>query len=265
MAEPLRVKTEHPDADLWSLRWFLDLLSGIEFTGTLGRAAISSSVRAANGDTLPLAKGQGAYSGFSVSLLDAPRETGVGIGADFGFFAQDSTIEDFHEALEPAAADDVPGLCTVAATGEEIDCGQPNAYQLDLWSAYLGPELYGAVVAANRHVELFGMMRAAVRMFEYRSMAATVADGTVGRRRFELLRSAIAGVTIGLTLPRLHLSARVALDFERFFRFAYPEPLEFLGPAKYDPEHDIWVRQRIQVDDASLDALSVSASAGVLF
>lgn len=265
-AEPLRLKWSHPEAEPGSLRWFADILTGIEITRFGGWASLSSSVRPDVGPAFRLANANVGYGGFSVSLLDAPRKSGVGLTADFGFFRQTARVVGFNESLpQSEGSTDISGVCSFATSGEEFDCNEPNRYDIRLWSAYLGPELFAALVAGNRNVELFALVGAAARVVELRSVAATVGAGSTERVGPALLRSMTSGLTVGFTLPRLHMSARLGLDLEHYFRFRYPEPLEFQGPVDYDQDRDIWLRPRMWVDDASITAVAFSASAGVLF
>ena len=245
------------------------LLGGVEVSLGAGQAGVASRLRTEEGGgRLLVASGTASETNFSVGLFGGPAGTGWRLAPAGGWFTRQVSLGDFAEALpesQPEGALDVPGVCREAESGEEVSCQAPNRYELELQSYFLGALAGYELVVGSPRVHLFGGAYASVNALELRRTRVDLGTERIEGRRVRAFRSLGAQLTAGVKLLRFNLATRATLEYQRFGRFKFGEPLEFRGPVLYDEERQVHYRPRYTVEDTSLGVIGLKISLAYLF
>jgi hypothetical protein len=264
-----RLITEPPVRSEGWLQTLLGLLRGVEVAGRYGFAKVRSHVETDGEKRTPLAEGAARQLGYQISLYKAPDQTGFFVQPEVGFLQQQIDIADFRDvipAVELPAAAAIEATCTDVATGEKINCGAPNTYQLTMTSGYLGARIGYAVMGGWENTWLFAAASGGVNLLEYRKVIAQIADHRGETTRWARPAESMAvGATGGVVFPAIHLSVRLIFDWEYYARFQYDAPLEFKGPTAYDDDREVFYRKRSYAEDAQLSAFTFRLAAAVVF
>lgn len=261
--------TESPellDGTIWG---YLKMLGGVEVAGIYGLTTVSSGIQTEQGE-VAIAGSAARSAGFRVSLYNAPESTGFFLYPVLGFMTQQIDIADFREELPGFVPDipnatEIPGNCSDPATGEQVDCDEPNVYILNIHTGYGGVRAGYDLVLGSEYVKLFVSAGAGVSLVEFRSVTARVAAWESHAESWNVLRSVSVGGTAGIVLPTLHVALRFIVDYEHYLRFAYAEPLEFRGPVAFNEEKHKYMRQMFIVDNAEIGSWSFQLATAFVF
>lgn len=268
-AVPWHIKWDAEPLDLKTWQGWAGLLGGVELSGSIGSATVTSGIRRESGEREIVAGGNGSQSGFEISLFPRPRKTGFALSPTGGFLSQSVSIADFMSDVptngQPSEGEDIGASCSNPDTGEARPCQTRNVYDLTLASGYLGAQGSANLVVVVDDAEWFATTWASVGAIEYRSVAAKVYQGTNESSGWRLFRSFGAGFDVGWIDPKSHLGLRGGIDHRRFLRFEYDKPLEFRSGAQWDPDRQIHLRPRVFVDDASISIWTFKVAAAFVF
>jgi hypothetical protein len=264
-----------PEAGVWGV---LKLLGGVEASIFGGLAHVSSQANDDNGSSITVASGDAEQSGYRISLYSAPESTGWFWYPTVGYLQQRignidiaSSLATLNRLDDP---NDIAAIASDPATGQATDPGSANVYILDMRSGYAGGRIGLDVVGGNQTVVFFASATLGLNLVEYRQIRARLQGCGAGvdpetcnteRSAFELLSSGAIGGTIGLKFPEIHLAVRLVFDYERFRDFRYEHPLEVRGPARYDPDKDIFEHPRMTMESASLWTWNGQLAAAFVF
>jgi hypothetical protein len=263
-----QVVTSPPPIDASTLAGALKVLGGIEAGTFYGFARVASQAKDESGNAVDIAAGKATQTGYRIALYSAPKSTGFFVSPLLGFMAQTISIADFRATLPKVAVaggHDIEARCSLPATGEAIDCGAPNTYELKMQSGFGGVRAGYDFVEGNSYVQLFGSASLGINLVEYRQIEARVADYRATGTRFEAVKSGAAGATLGLRLPRAHVALRFIGDYELYRSFSYAEPLEFKGFVSYNKDKQVFERPRTWVKGAGLTAWSLQCALAFTF
>lgn len=254
------------DRPLW-LRYLAEL-GGLEVAWSRGIASVRSAARTEAGVVETVGSGDAVSEGFKVALFKPPDRTGFFFPPSFGFLSQTITIRGFVEDVpifDLPGADTIPALVTDPTTGAPLDPDDPISYELRLRSLYLGQQVGLNLVGGNDDVQIFGTLRAGVNLVELRFTDVTLDTAREKETSFEVFKSILGAAQIGISVPALHAALRASAEVDYWLPFRFEQPVDFLAQPRFDPEKQIFERQRVFVEGASLLQLSYQLSAVVLF
>ena len=264
-----RIKTSAEPLDLTTWQGWVGLLGGVEVSGSLGSATVTSGIERESGDRQVVASGNASQSGFGVSIFPRPRETGFSLGPTGGYLSQSISIADFVTDIpteyESSDGQNIGGTCSDPSTGETRSCRAQNVYDLDLASGYAGAQASANLVVVAGKAELFATLSASANAIEYRQVDAEVYRGTNQSSGWRFFRSFGGGLKAGWIRPDWHLGLRAGVDFQRFLRFEYDKSLEFRTEPLWDPERQTHVRERVFVNDASINIWTFQVATAFVF
>jgi len=206
-----------------------------------------------------VASGRARQSGYRISTYSSPGSTGFRLTPNFGFLDQRIDISDFREDLPLAGSGsgtDVGVTCSTAATGELIDCNEPNTYALRMRSGFLGARGGLDIVGGRIGYEWFFSADVILNVVEYRYVNARIGRYRASGGDFTALQSGGLGVGFGVRVPQIHAATRIAFEYMGYRDFDYAEPLEFKGPVAFNDEKQVYERPRVFVSGASLTTWS---------
>lgn len=254
------------DRPLW-LRYLAEL-GGLEVAWSRGIASVRSEARTESGVVETVGSGDAVSEGFKVALFKPPDRTGFFFPPSFGFLSQTITIRGFVEDVpifDLPGADTIPALVTDPTTGAPLDPDEPISYELRLRSLYLGQQVGLNLVGGNEDVQIFGTLRAGVNLVELRFTDVTLDTAREKETSFEVFKSILGAAQIGISVPALHAALRASAQVDYWLPFRFEQPVDFLAQPRFDPEKQIFERQRVFVEGASLLQLNYQLSAVVLF
>jgi hypothetical protein len=240
----------------------------VEVGLTRGRARVTSRARTEAFGAQTVGSGDARSEGYSVSLLRPPDRTGFFFPLRAGFFAEDIEIRGFRQDLpvfRVPGATEIPAVITDPATGARLDPADPNAYFLRLRSGYVGQGIGVNLVVGTDDVQLFATAQAAVDLLEVRHVDVTLDQARERGVSAVALGGVAAQGQLGLAIPALHAAVRVAGEVELRRDFAYPAPLEFRAGVAFDPDKQVFERQRVLVEGASVLLASSTVSLVVFY
>ncbi len=243
-------------------------LGGIEVTGGVGLARVTSRIVSENGDRITLANGNAPETSTTIGLFGGPMGTGWRFAPTGGWFTRNAFIRDFSEELpgsQPEDAMDVGAMCSSPDSGESIPCNKPNRYDLSLQSFYAGALAGYELVVGNPRFQVFVGGYGSLNVLERRTATVGLSGAYATGTEWKPLRSFGVQTTSGFKLPRWHSALRVTFDYQRFGRFAFAQPLEFRGPVVYDDGRKVFLRPRYTVEDTALAVVSLKVSAAYIF
>jgi hypothetical protein len=277
-AEGFNVITTVPPRRGGLLEVALSALGGVEVSGILGIARVTSSAKLENGEKRQVASGNSRQLGYRVSLYSAPKRTGPFVYPVIGYLRQQIDNVDTPSLLSQLNVlrddrGDIGAIATDPDTGREVDAGAANPYHLDMQSGYGGARVGYDLVGGTSSFELFASLTLGLNLVEYRTIRSELAEcGTDATSRecrtahqgWDFLKSGAVGATLGFRLPRLHSALRFIFDYEVYRHFRYEHPLEVRGPAIYDEASGLFQHDFVFMRGASLECFSFQlALAGV--
>lgn len=269
--EGARIITEAPidnaeNAPLW---WrYLSAAGGLELSKTGGWASVRSRARSVLGVTETVGSGRATASGYRIALFKPPTKTGFFFPPRLGFFSQEITISGFRQALPQFQAEGATEIAAIASdpnSGLPVDANAPIAYDLKLRSGYVGQSAGFNLVFGSDSLRLFSSMQLGLNLFEVRHSRVRIAQSETQGFSTALLQSGQFAAQIGLEIPSWHVAIRSAFEFEWFRAFDYPDPVEFQGSVAFNPQKNVFERQRVFVDGASLYTFNWQLSALYVF
>lgn len=268
------------EAPLLDGTWYgyLRLLGGVEVSGILGLAHASSSIRDARGRSIEVASGNAQQLGYRIALYSAPTNTGFFIYPVLGYLSQKISNADTRSMLEEAntlnkARGDIEAIASDPNTGERVDAGSSNTYDLDMQSGYGGMRVGYDVVHGTPRFVFFISTSLGVNIAEYRKIEAILQDCRTGlssevcgatREGWDFLRSGAVGATIGFKAPKAHIAVRLIFDYEVYFSFEYGRPFEVRGPLTLN-EDGVYEYPRVSMTGAMLQTFSGQLALAAVF
>jgi hypothetical protein len=248
---------------------YLGSLGGVEVGSRRGIASVTSRARNSAGFIETLGTGDATTEGFRVALYKPPGQAQYFFPPSFGFLSQKISIAGFEQELpmvKVPGSNDIAGVLTDPSTGEVSDLVlQPIAYELDLKSVYLGQGFGLDFVFGFDQVRFFFTGQVALNLVEARHVDIQIHTSRKSGYSLELGKSFISSGQFGVYFPDLHLALRISGEFEFYRDFEFPEPVDLLASARFNPEKRIFERERIFVEGASLVQLNGQLSAVVMF
>ncbi|MFC1611931.1 hypothetical protein ACFL6C_13295 [Myxococcota bacterium] len=265
----MRLVTESPPW-LWDRPWetALRILGGVEISGNLGTAGVTSGVTDEEDVSYDVASGSARQLGWGISLYWAPESTGFFLRPTFGYLSQEIDIADFRADLPLENVPDsyeIAGRCQSVDSGEVIDCDAPNTYALHMQSLFVGVRGGYALVIDASGYSIIAFLGGGANLLEYRSIDAQVASFESDADGWAPFRSVGAEGSVGMHYPDIHLSVRLIVGYDYYFGFSYAEPLNFLGPVVFDPDVGQNRRPVVRVKDARLDAWTLRLATAFVF
>lgn len=259
-----------PDETSHSLvgRYF-GALGGLEVAQRAGAAQVTSRARNSSGEVETLGTGEARTQGYRVAFYQPPTKTGYFFPPSFGFLSQTITIEGFDEdvpSVSVQGSEDIPGIITDPNTGDISSLVlDPISYGLELKSFYLGQGMGLDLVLGNEDVRYFISWQAALNLFEVRHTNVQIHTSREEGYSFQFAKSFNGSGQLGVYFPAWHLAFRLLGEFEFYRDFSFPEPVDFLGRARFNFEKKVFERERIFVEGASLIQLNGQLSAIYVF
>ncbi len=256
------------------LRYFKGL-AGLELSASTGYARVSTDLNE-NGASREVANGDASSQTWRLSFWSLPDRTGFVWAPSLGFVSQEIEIADFRQHLTSVSVPDAQTIPTVTSdpnTGLAVDAESPNVYRLSLKTAYLGQRAGYALVSNGSKVRKVLMLQGILNLVEYRDVRYRIgsidsaSDPETKDRsgHWAWVQSGGAVLTGALGFRRPHLALRVEVKYELFRDFRYPKPIEFKGPARFNPEINANERQQLFLDKVSYQTLEIVAGASVFF
>jgi len=248
---------------------YLGSLGGVELGSRRGIASVTSRARNSAGFLETLGTGDATTEGFRVALYKPPGQAQYFFPPSLGFLSQKISIAGFEQDVPMVnipGSNDIAGVITDPSTGEASDLVlQPISYELDLKSVYLGQGFGLDFVFGFDQVRFFFTGQVALNLVEARHVDIQIHTSRKSGYSLELGKSFISSGQFGVYFPDLHLALRLSGEFEFYRDFDFPEPVDFLGSARFNSEKLIFERERIFVEGASLVQLNGQLSAVVMF
>jgi hypothetical protein len=248
---------------------YLGALGGVEVARFRGFAGVESRANTVNGPEELVGSGRASNDGYRVSLYRPPDRTGFFFPPAFGALSQEITIAGFQDDIPlfslQTGRGDIPAIASDPATGAAVDLNEPITYALDMQSVFIGQGVGLNLVLGTEVIQFFGTAILSVNLLELRHMNVRIWESDVEGTKLVAFRSAAAAAQAGVAIPDLHLALRVALQYDWYFDFDYPQPVEFRARTAYNPQKDVFERQRAFVNGASLTAGNWQVSAIFLF
>lgn len=256
-----------PRDSVWSQ--YLGALGGLELARREGFASVTSRARNSSGRVETLGTGDAASEGIRVALYNPPAQTGYFFPPSFGFLSQKITISGFEENIPEVSlpgSNDIPGVISDPNTGGTSDIIlDPIGYNLDLKSLYLGQGIGLDLVIGQENVRFFLTGQASLNLLEARHVDIQIYTTRKEGYSFAFAQSVNASGQLGIYFPKLHFALRLLGEFEFYRDFDFPEPVDFLGAARFNSEKLIFERERIFVEGASLVQVNGQVSAIYMF
>ena len=255
----------HQDDDDALLARYVGALGGVEMAAFRGGAQVESRTFTVNGPDEVVGSGRAETTGYRFSFFRPPDRTGFFFPPSIGLLWQDITITGFRDAIPLARTGDIPAVPSDPKTGVGVDLGAPLSYDLRLRSGYLGQGIGLNLVAGTDDVQLFFTLQGHVNLVEIRYVGVTVGVNEVEGTQAVGFRSAGFELQGGLVFPGAHLALRGLLQSESFFEFDFPQPVEFQAGTRFNPDKEVFERQRAFVRGASLWTYNAQVSISYLF
>jgi hypothetical protein len=256
--------------DSW-LHRYLGAMGGLEAGLIRGGASVNSSALLADGTTQTVGSGSAHSEGYTVSFFRPPDRTGFFFPPSIGFLSETITISGFRQSIPVthlqagSGVVDIPAVASDPKTGLPVDIDTPISYLLRLNSGFVGQGIGLNLVLGGDVIQFFTTAVAALNVFELRHADVTIDTSRVAGFSTAFFRSGSFAGQVGFTIPDLHLAVRLSGEYDWYAQFDYPKPVEFQGPVGYNPEKDVFERQRVFVTGASLSTTNWTLSAVALF
>ncbi len=244
---------------------YLGALGGIEAGAFRGGAIVESRTQTVNAADELVGSGRADASGYRFSFYRPPDRTGFFFPPSIGLLWEDITLTGFRDTIPLAQSGDIPAVFSDPATGIAVDVAEPLAYDLALRSAFVGQGLGFNLVAGDEDVQLFFTLQGHVNLLEVRYVDVTIGRSNVEGFSVTAFQSLGLGGQLGLVFPSAHLALRGTFAYEWFFDFDFPQPVEFQAAVSYNPEKDVFERQRAFVNGASVRTYHAQIAVAVLF
>jgi len=248
---------------------YFGALGGLEVAQREGVARVTSRARNSSGQVETLGTGEARSRGYRVAFYQPPTKTGYFFPPSFGFLSQTITISGFDEDIPKTSvqnSEDIPGLITDPSTGDiSALILDPISYGLELKSLYFGQGIGLDLVVGDEDVRYFISWQAALNLFEARHTSVQISTSLEEGYSLQFAKSINGSGQLGVYFPAWHLAIRLLGEFELYRDFNFPEPVDFQGRARFNFEKNIFERERIFVDGASLLQLNGQLSAVYVF
>ncbi len=247
---------------------YLGALGGIELARYQGSANIESRTKTESSVSELVGSGGAKATGYRIAAFRPPDRTGFFFPPALGLLWEDITIASFREdtrLVTRAGRTDIPAVASDPATGQALDINEPISYALRMRSAYLGQGVGLNLVFGNEDVQLFFTAAVTANILELRYIDVQIWKSHVEGLQVEAFKSGSFRGQVGIAIQPWHLALRLSGSAERYFEFAFPQPVEFPAASRYVPEKDIFERERAFATSASLDKYDFEFSAVFLF
>lgn len=247
---------------------YLGALGGIELARYQGSANIESRTKTQSNPNELVGSGGATATGYRIAAFRPPDRTGFFFPPALGLLWEDITIASFREDIRivsRAGRTDIPAVASDPATGQALDLNEPIAYALRMRSAYLGQGVGLNLVFGDEDVQLFFTAAVTANILELRYIDVQIWKSHVEGLQVEAFKSGSFRGQFGIAIQPWHLALRFSGSAERYFEFAFPQPVEFPAASRYVPEKDIFERERAFATSASLDKYDFEFSAVFLF
>ncbi|MEE2901567.1 MAG: hypothetical protein VYC39_04525 [Myxococcota bacterium] len=248
---------------------YFGALGGLEVAQREGVARVTSRARNSSGQVETLGTGEARSRGYRVAFYQPPTKTGYFFPPSFGFLSQTITISGFDEDIPKTSvqnSEDIPGIITDPSTGDiSALILDPISYGLELKSLYFGQGLGLDLVMGDEDVRYFISWQAALNLFEARHTSVQISTSREEGYSLQFAKSINGSGQFGVYFPAWHLAIRLLGEFEFYRDFNFPEPVDFQGRARFNFEKNVFERERIFVDGASLLQLNGQLSAVYVF
>lgn len=247
---------------------YLGALGGIELARYQGSANVESRTKTESNASELVGSGGATATGYRIAAFRPPDRTGFFFPPALGLLWEDITIASFREdvrVVSRAGRTDIPAVASDPATGQALDINEPISYALRMRSAYLGQGVGLNLVFGDEDVQLFFTAAFTANILELRYIDVQIWKNHVEGLQVEAFKSGSFRGQFGIAIQPWHLALRFSGSAERYFEFAFPQPVEFPAAARYVPEKDIFERERAFATSASLDKYDFELSAVFLF
>ena len=277
--EGFRIITEAPSTLLdGSLAGYLKILGGVEVSGLLGVAKVSSAATLASGEHKEVAHGTSTEHGYRISLYSAPRSTGFFVYPVIGYLNQQIDNVDARSALSRLntlnpANGDIKIVATDPETGREVDWTAADVYNLQMQSGYGGFRVGTNLVSGTERFETFMSLSLGLNLVEYRKLRAVTVECrtdlpsicSAKHQGWDFLKSGAIGGTLGLRVPSWRTSLRLIFDYEVYREFKYSRAINIRGPPVFSPEDNRFYEENVSMRGASLTSFVVQLALGMGF
>ncbi|MFO0723465.1 MAG: hypothetical protein U1E65_06780 [Myxococcota bacterium] len=250
------------------LHRYLGALGGLELAAFRGGANVESRTRTVNAPDEVVGSGGARSTGYRIEAYRPPDRTGWFFPPTIGLLWQDISIASFREdsrVVQRAGRQDIPAIASDPATGAPLDINEPISYALKMRSAYLGQGIGINLVFGTPDVQLFFSGVLSINLAELRYLDIQIWKSHVDGFKAEVFHSGSLSGQMGLAIQPWHIALRLAGSYARYLEFSFPKEVEFPAASRYNPDKDVYERQRAFVTSASLEAYDVSFSAVYLF
>jgi hypothetical protein len=239
------------------LERYVGALGGVEGAITRGSAHVESRATS-NGLHQVVGSGNAQSKGYRISLYKPPDHTGFFYPPIIGALSQDIDISGFREDVPlfiPEGTNTIPAVASDPATGLPVDADEPIQYKLKMKSGFIGQGLGLNLVLGTEDVQVFGTIRGSINLFEVRHSDVQINQSRVDGMSVAFFQSGAFGAQIGFVIPDWHVAVRGAVDYEWYAAFDYPHPVEFQAKVAFNPQKQVFERERVFVEGASLQTL----------
>ncbi|OGQ91065.1 MAG: hypothetical protein A2289_05215 [Deltaproteobacteria bacterium RIFOXYA12_FULL_58_15] len=264
--EELRLITESASPPFDGFYSYLKLLGGLEVAAFTGFAEVASSYEDEYGKPVKVAAGSATQQGFRIALYSAPKKTGFFWYPVVGFVWQDVAIGEFRDSWDNYyQPEDIEPICSDPDTGENLDCGAPNVYELSMRSGYAGLRGGWELAVGHSWFVFFASVSLGINLLEFRSLRAVVGTDDATETGFDFVRSGAVGGTVGVSFPKAHLALRLIFEGELYREFEYAHEIPFKGPPAYNSDKQIVERPLRFVQAASLHSFVMQTALAFVF
>lgn len=242
-------------------------LGGAEVSYLQGHATVHSYIERGDGSREEIANGSKEYKGYEIKANRPSINKGFYHGFSPRYLFQSITIADFRKEIplsETPGGEDIPVVVTDFDTGYPVDPEDPNRYEIRLSSWGI---IWEGQVKGVSSCKLFSLSSICysetligINLLENMTMEVELGKDSAKESKWINLSAFTIGFLGGVHVSDISSYFELGFHYLEYPSLKLPKKVEFRDKVRYNSDKQVFERERVFLDEVSLDILTLKLS-----